>query len=83
MERKVWVVPAERTKSKRRHRVPLSGGAVATLAAVTGLDKTYVFPGHKRSSQLSNAAILQVPKRLKREYEEEDACLPVTSYVTT
>ena len=56
---------------------------MATLAAVTGLDKTYVFPGHKRSSQLSNAAILQVPKRLKREYEEEDACLPVTSYVTT
>ncbi len=46
--------------------MPLSAAAVATLEAVKGLDKTYVFPGHKRDSHLSNAAMLQVLKRLDR-----------------
>jgi len=63
---KVWVVPAEHMKSKRAHRVPLSAAAMAALKAVKGLDKTYVFPGLKRDSHLSNAAMLQVLKRLDR-----------------
>ncbi len=66
LKRSLWVVPAERMKSKRRHRVPLSSTTMAILKAVRGLDKTYVFPGHKRNSHLSNAAMLQVLKRLKR-----------------
>ena len=66
LAKKVWVVPAEHMKAKRKHRVPLSAAAVATLEAVKGLDKTYVFPGHKRDSHLSNAAMLQVLKRLDR-----------------
>jgi len=51
-------------KSKRSHRVPLSAAAVAVLTAVKGRDKTYVFPGHKRHSHLSNAAMMKVLKRL-------------------
>ena len=62
----VWVVPAEHMKAKRKHRVPLTAAAVDTLKAVKGLDSTYVFPGHKRGSHLSNAAMLQVLKRLNR-----------------
>ena len=63
---KVWVVPAEHMKSKRAHRVPLSAAAMAALKAVKGIDSTYVFPGLKRHSHLSNAAMLQVLKRLDR-----------------
>ena len=63
---KVWVVPAEHMKAKRKHRVPMSAAAVANLEAVKGLDNTFVFPGHKRDSHLSNAAMLQVLKRLGR-----------------
>ena len=66
LDRNTWVVPAEHMKSKRRHRVPLSAAAVAVLKAVKGLDKTYAFPGHKRNTHLSNAAMLQVLKRLDR-----------------
>lgn len=36
------------------------------LTAVKGRNKTYVFPGHKRNSHLSNVAMLQVLKRLER-----------------
>jgi len=66
LDRKTWVVPAERMKSKREHRVPLSAAAVSALEAVRGRDKTYVFPGHKRHSHLSNAAMMQVLKRMER-----------------
>ena len=53
-------------KAKCKHRVPLSAASIATLKAVNGLNSTYVFPGHKRDSHLSNAAMLQVLKRLDR-----------------
>jgi len=66
LDLKTWVVPAERMKSKREHRVPLSDAAVAALKAVKGRSKRYVFPGHKRSSHLSNTAMLQALKRLGR-----------------
>ena len=66
LDLKTWVVPAERMKSKREHRVPLSDAAVAALKAVKGRSKRYVFPGHKRGSHLSNMAMMQVLKRLGR-----------------
>ncbi len=66
LARSTWVVPAERMKSKRSHRVPLSAPAVAVLTALKNLENTYVFPGHKPNSHLSNAAMLQVLKRLDR-----------------
>jgi len=66
LARNTWVVPAGRMKSKREHRVPLSAAAVSALEAVRGRDRTYVFPGHKRNSHLSNAAMMQVLKRLER-----------------
>ena len=66
LDLKTWLVPAERMKSKRPHRVPLSDAAVTALEAVKVRNRIYVFPGHKRNSHLSNAAMMQVLKRLKR-----------------
>ena len=66
LDLKTWIVPAERMKSKREHRVPLSDAAVAALKAAKGRSKRYVFPGHKRGSHLSNMAMMQVLKRLER-----------------
>jgi integrase len=66
LDLKTWIVPAERMKSKREHRVPLSDAAVAALRAVQDRSQRYVFPGHKRGSHLSNTAMLQVLKRLGR-----------------
>lgn len=66
LDRRTWVTPAERMKSKREHRVPLSDAAVSLLKAVDGSSQRYVFPGHKRGSHLSSIAMLQVLKRLGR-----------------
>ena len=66
LDGKVWVVPAEHMKANRAHRVPLSAATIAALKGVQGLDDTYVFPGQKHDSHLSNGAMLQVLKRLDR-----------------
>lgn len=66
LDLKMWSIPAERMKSKRPHRVPLSDAAVTALSATKGRCKRYVFPSHKRGSHLSNAAMMQVLKRMGR-----------------
>ena len=62
----LWIIPAERMKANREHRVPLSQAAVKALKSLTGHDKTYVFPGHRRDTHLSNTAMLAVLNRLSR-----------------
>ena len=64
LDLRTWTVPAERMKSKREHRVPLSDAAVATLEATKGRSKLYVFPGLKPGSHLSNAAMMKALKRM-------------------
>jgi len=66
LDHKIWHVPAERMKSKRPHRVPLSAAAMTVLETFQGHDQTYVFPSHKRNSHLSNAAMMTVLKRMQR-----------------
>ena len=62
----LWVIPAGRMKANREHRVPLSQAVVRTLNSLAGHDKTYVFPGYKRDTHLSNAAMLAELKRMNR-----------------
>jgi integrase len=72
---KLWVVPAERMKADREHRVPLSMRALAILEEMTGFREdvdedgqpaAFVFPGAKRSRPLSNMAFLMLLRRMKR-----------------
>lgn len=46
LEGKTWIIPAERMKAKREHRVPLSDAAVAVLEQARDLDggSGFVFP---------------------------------------
>jgi len=67
LELRTWVIPAERMKSKREHRVPLSDAAVSLLKADDGRSQRCLFPGHKRGSHLSNNAMLKVLKRLNQD----------------
>jgi integrase len=67
----VWTVPAERVKSGREHRVPLSPPSLAVINAMQTVRTTergdgFVFPGGKRSRPLSNTALMAVVKRLGR-----------------
>lgn len=61
----VWIIPAERMKAKREHRVPLSSKAVSLLNTLARLDGTeLVF--HGTSGQLSNMSLTAVLRRMNR-----------------
>ena len=82
MDAALWVVPAERMKAKREHRVPLSEPALAVLREMALLrdsddaaGEAFVFQGRARvepsatntiGMPLSNMAMLALLKRMKR-----------------
>jgi len=56
----VWVVPTNRTKARREHRVPLAPAALAILREVEPLRQRpddLVFPGLRRGLPLTDAAL--------------------------
>ena len=64
LEDALWVVPAERMKMKREHRVPLSNRAVDILKSQPRIDgNPLVFPA-PRGSQMSDATMSAVLKRM-------------------
>ena len=50
----VWVVPAERMKMKREHRVPLPSQALTVVGELRGFSDDLIFPGSKPGKPLSN-----------------------------
>ncbi len=63
----IWAIPAERMKSGKEHRVPLSATSIVTLRSMKDVAVSgYVFPGGKRNRPLSNMAFLQLLKRMGR-----------------
>ncbi len=73
MAEKVWIVPAERMKAGREHRVPLSPRAIAILQGMKPAGdsegehdqaEAFVFPGSKRGKPLSNMALLMLLRRM-------------------
>jgi integrase len=66
---KLWVVPAERMKSGRAHRVPLSDDAVRALEQLPRLnDSDYVFPSGRIGKPLSDKAMPKIMRRLRHGY---------------
>lgn len=64
LDKAIWVVPAERMKAKREHRVPLSKAAVSVLESVPRISGCpLIFPGTKRQS-LSDMSLSAVLKRM-------------------
>ena len=66
LKSKIWTVPAERTKSGREHRVPLSSGALKVLeqAKALGAGTDLVFPG-LRGRRLGDATLSLLLRRLE------------------
>jgi integrase len=71
LDRKVWTVPAERMKSGREHRVPLTDRILAIIETVEPLRRTehgdFIFPGQKRGRPLSSMALEMQLRRMKIE----------------
>lgn len=61
MENRIWTVPAERMKTRKEHRVPLSDGALEILQAVLTLRNPrqgdFIFPGQRRGKPLTDVAL--------------------------
>ncbi|MGY4802847.1 tyrosine-type recombinase/integrase [Teichococcus aerofrigidensis] len=70
-QERVWLVPAERMKAKRRHRVPLSPAALAVLEAVRPLGRgktSLIFPSPLRAgAALSDMTVAMVIRRMNTE----------------
>ena len=69
LDENAWIIPAERMKMKREHRVPLCDRAIAILKEMEEFrnDKQqYVFPGGKVGKGMSDGALLALLKRMQR-----------------
>ena len=65
---KVWVVPAERMKAGKAHRVPLARRTIEILKELEAVKRNdFVFPGHKQGRALSNMSLLMLLRRMKRD----------------
>jgi integrase len=64
----VWIVPAERMKAKKEHRVPLCEPALAVLREAFKLrDGDVIFPGGKKNAPLVGTAMRKQLTRMKRD----------------
>jgi integrase len=70
-EEPMWIVPADRMKAKREHRVPLTPRAVELVRAMQPQrgESEYVFPSPMKNDgkHLSDMALLVLVKRLAGE----------------
>ncbi|MGA7323863.1 MAG: integrase arm-type DNA-binding domain-containing protein [Rhodomicrobium sp.] len=66
MDERLWLIPAERTKRRREHLVPLSRQAVAILEELRRLNGShhYVFPGRNRVKHISQNTLIFALYRL-------------------
>jgi integrase len=63
----VWVVPPERMKGERQHRVPLSDAAMGIVEqAMQHSSGPYLFPGQRSGRPLSNMAMAMLLRRMGR-----------------
>ena len=67
LDKKLWVIPEDRMKAGREHRVPLSAAVLSILKEMNELRTSdYIFPGAKRGKSLSNMAMLVLLSRMQR-----------------
>jgi integrase len=54
MEKRLWTIPSQRTKTGKEHVVPLTSAAMAVLTAMAAVRMNdYVFPGQRPNAPLS------------------------------
>lgn len=61
----LWTVPAERMKTDKAHRIPLTPQMVAILGPLRALRSEVVFEGQRRHRPMSNMAMLMLLRRME------------------
>jgi integrase len=63
----LWTIPGERMKARKPHRIPLSGPALAVLAALPRTSE-FVFPAERRAGKpMHSDALAETLERMKVE----------------
>ena len=63
-----WIVPADRMKARREHRVPLSNGGLHLLNSLPRFDGTdLIFPGMREHRPMSDMTLSAVIRRMNEE----------------
>lgn len=66
MENRLWVIPAERMKMGKEHRVPLSQAAIELLISLPRLqEEPLVFPSTRAKKILSDMSLTAVMRRME------------------
>jgi integrase len=66
---RLWIIPGERMKAGKEHRVPLSDRAIAVLEEMRASHQSpddFIFPGGRPGQQLSESGMLALLKRMGR-----------------
>lgn len=67
LEAGIWIIPPERMKAKKEHRVPLQEKAIQLLRKQKELfPNGYVFPGMKEGKPLSDMSLTAVLRRMEQ-----------------
>ncbi|SDA69014.1 site-specific integrase [Sinorhizobium sp. NFACC03] len=63
----LWIIPADRMKGKREHRVPITDRIteILTEAAKISGDSPFIFPGRSEDKPLSNMVFLKILERME------------------
>jgi integrase len=65
LDERLWIIPGERMKAGKEHRVPLSDAAMSILEGMQAIRSgDYVFPGARRKGPLIEKAMLLVLRRM-------------------
>jgi integrase len=64
LDAKLWIIPSERMKAGKEHRMPLSSPAMAVLQSLEQLDD-FVFSGFKVGKHLSNMTMEMLLRRME------------------
>jgi integrase len=68
LDKRLWVIPPERMKAGREHRVPLCDRALVILKEMATVQRgQFVFPGINAKRHLSSMAMLNLMGRLKAD----------------
>lgn len=68
LENRVWIIPAERMKKAKEHRVPLSDQAHEILLSLKiRAENQYIFPSRVTGKHLSGMACLEVMREFKMD----------------
>jgi integrase len=63
----LWVIPAERMKMEREHRVPLSDATIELLKALPRVEgESLIFPSSKPNTPMSDMTLSAVLRRMNR-----------------